>query len=52
MNGGHYTATVQSGGAWYEYDDSLVERIPETKVKSQAAYILFYRRRDVSDIGS
>lgn len=34
MNGGHYTATVYNSGAWYEYDDSIVEQIPETKVKS------------------
>ena len=49
MNGGHYTSVVQSGGSWYEYDDSLVEKITETKVKSSAAYILFYKRRDVND---
>lgn len=34
MNGGHYTSVVQSGGSWYEYDDSLVEKITEAKVKS------------------
>jgi len=52
MNGGHYTSIVQSGGSWYEYDDSLVEKITEAKVRSSAAYILFYKRRDVAEVSA
>ena len=29
---------------WYEFDDSRVSAIDESKIKSSAAYVLFYRR--------
>lgn len=29
---------------WYEFDDSRVSAIDEPKIKSPAAYVLFYRR--------
>jgi ubiquitin C-terminal hydrolase len=32
---------------WYHYDDEVCEEIPERLVKSPAAYILFYKRRNV-----
>ncbi|CAM8972958.1 unnamed protein product [Rhodiola kirilowii] len=48
MGGGHYTAYVHHGGhRWYDFDDSRVYPISEDKIKSSAAYVLFYRR--VSD---
>ena len=47
MNGGHYTSAVLNNGSWYEYNDSVVEKITEAQVRSQAAYILFYKRRGV-----
>ncbi|XP_022869314.1 ubiquitin carboxyl-terminal hydrolase 8-like [Olea europaea var. sylvestris] len=49
MGGGHYTAFVHHGGnQWYDFDDSHVSLISEDKIKTSAAYVLFYRR--VEDI--
>lgn len=45
LGGGHYTAFVHHGGGrWYDFDDSNVYPIPEEKIKTSAAYVLFYRR--------
>ncbi|XP_073066317.1 ubiquitin carboxyl-terminal hydrolase 8-like [Primulina eburnea] len=45
MGGGHYTAFVHHGGdRWYDFDDSHVSSISEAKIKTSAAYVLFYRR--------
>ncbi|KAG4961117.1 hypothetical protein JHK87_037750 [Glycine soja] len=45
MGGGHYTAFVHRGGdQWYDFDDSHVYPIIKEKIKSSAAYVLFYRR--------
>lgn len=45
MGGGHYTAFVRHGGdRWYDFDDSHVSPISGDKIKSSAAYVLFYRR--------
>lgn len=45
MGGGHYTAFVHQGGdRWYDFDDSHVSPISEEKIKTSAAYVLFYRR--------
>ncbi|KAL2536018.1 ubiquitin-specific protease 8 [Forsythia ovata] len=45
MGGGHYTAFVHHGGnQWYDFDDSHVSPISEDKIKTSAAYVLFYRR--------
>ncbi|XP_038901086.1 ubiquitin carboxyl-terminal hydrolase 8 isoform X1 [Benincasa hispida] len=45
MGGGHYTAFVHQGGdQWYDFDDSHVYPIGLDKIKSSAAYVLFYRR--------
>ncbi|XP_015873161.1 ubiquitin carboxyl-terminal hydrolase 8 [Ziziphus jujuba] len=45
MGGGHYTAFVHHGGdRWYDFDDSHVSPINQEKIKSAAAYVLFYRR--------
>ncbi|KAI9094255.1 hypothetical protein K1719_021309 [Acacia pycnantha] len=45
MGGGHYTAFVHHGGdRWYDFDDSHVYPINQEKIKSSAAYVLFYRR--------
>ncbi|KAK9279644.1 hypothetical protein L1049_013323 [Liquidambar formosana] len=49
MGGGHYTAFVHHGGdRWYDFDDSNVYPISEDKIKTPAAYVLFYRR--VADV--
>ncbi|KAL0459983.1 UNVERIFIED_CONTAM: Ubiquitin carboxyl-terminal hydrolase 8 [Sesamum latifolium] len=45
MGGGHYTAFVHHGGdQWYDFDDSHVSPVSEDKIKTSAAYVLFYRR--------
>lgn len=45
MGGGHYTAFVHHGGdRWYDFDDSHVYPISQEKIKTSAAYLLFYRR--------
>jgi ubiquitin carboxyl-terminal hydrolase 4/11 len=49
VGGGHYTAYAQNFATkkWYEFDDSRVMPLAETKeVVSSAAYNLFYRLRD------
>ena len=47
LSGGHYTATVQNGGKWYDCDDS---HITETKdVSETSAYVLFYRARNLDN---
>ncbi|KAF2367775.1 Peptidase C19 ubiquitin carboxyl-terminal hydrolase [Trinorchestia longiramus] len=51
LQGGHYTAVCHnpSSGEWYEFDDSRVKQIPEDKVVTQDAYLLFYQRRQSND---
>ncbi|KAJ4835929.1 Ubiquitin carboxyl-terminal hydrolase 8 [Turnera subulata] len=45
MGGGHYTAFIHHGGdQWYDFDDSHVHPICQDKIKTSAAYVLFYRR--------
>ncbi|KAF2611446.1 hypothetical protein F2Q70_00007724 [Brassica cretica] len=44
MGGGHYTAYVHHGGdRWYHFDDSHVNQISQEKIKTSAAYVLFYK---------
>jgi ubiquitin C-terminal hydrolase len=49
MIGGHYTTyyALYDDGVWCIYDDSRVTSHVDPKVVSQAAYVLYYRRRDV-----
>jgi ubiquitin carboxyl-terminal hydrolase 4/11/15 len=44
---GHYTAYAKGfDSKWYEFDDSAVRLIEdESKIVSEAAYVLFYRRK-------
>lgn len=50
MGGGHYTAhALNDDGVWCYYDDSHVStNVDPKEVVSSAAYVLYYRRRDVS----
>ena len=48
---GHYTAYAKNyeTGQWYDFNDSSVNAIlrdPETEVVSNAAYVIYYVRRD------
>ncbi|BGP25693.1 ubiquitin carboxyl-terminal hydrolase [Rhodotorula toruloides] len=53
LGGGHYTAFAKNpeNGLWYDFDDSRVTEINPERVKSSAAYLLFYRRRTARPIG-
>jgi hypothetical protein len=50
LGGGHYTAyALHDDGVWCLYDDSRVtSHVDPKEVVSQAAYVLYYRRRDVA----
>jgi ubiquitin C-terminal hydrolase len=44
-HGGHYTAYVKNANnKWYEFNDSLVKEISETRVISEKSYCFFYRK--------
>ena len=45
LEGGHYTAFSQNHNKykWHRFDDQEITQINSAEVKSQAAYILFYR---------
>ena len=46
MGGGHYTAVCKNiDGKWYEYDDSDCSPVSQNQVITNAAYVLFYRRK-------
>ncbi|KAK1940117.1 Ubiquitin carboxyl-terminal hydrolase 4 [Phytophthora citrophthora] len=55
MGFGHYTAFAKSWKdgdgemypGWYSFDDSLVSPAMPSQVKSNAAYILFYKRKNL-----
>ncbi|CAO3601353.1 unnamed protein product [Absidia cylindrospora] len=49
LTGGHYTACVRNGyrGEWHNFDDTRFSVCDESKVKSHAAYNLFYVRSTV-----
>lgn len=50
LGGGHYIAYAKNkkDKQWYKYDDSMVSKIEESKVKTQSAYVLFYIRKDLA----
>ena len=41
---GHYTAVCKNFDKWYSYNDSSIHPCNENEARSQAAYVLFYRR--------
>ncbi|USW52083.1 Putative peptidase C19, ubiquitin-specific peptidase, DUSP domain, ubiquitin specific protease [Septoria linicola] len=54
LGGGHYTAMAKNfyDGEWYDYNDSITSRIgSEDRLRSAAAYLLFYRRRSDKPLG-
>ncbi|KAL8039905.1 hypothetical protein ABFX02_10G067000 [Erythranthe guttata] len=45
LGGGHYTAFAKHGlDRWFEFDDGRVFGVTEEQIKTQAAYVLFYKR--------
>ena len=50
LGGGHYTAYAKNlkNHQWYNLDDSSVSVVHPNQVVTEAAYVLFYRRRGVS----
>lgn len=45
-NGGHYTSNVcVADGSWYNFNDTSVTKIGLSKVVTQQAYCLFYRKK-------
>ena len=49
LGGGHYTAhCLHDDGVWCYYDDSrITENVDPKEVVTEAAYVLYYRRRDL-----
>ena len=48
LQGGHYTAYSKNDGEWFRFNDDEVEEIEnEASIVSNAAYNLFYARRDI-----
>ncbi|XP_071696573.1 ubiquitin carboxyl-terminal hydrolase 5-like [Rutidosis leptorrhynchoides] len=54
MGSGHYTAHIKliDENRWYNFDDSHIAAANEDEVKSNAAYVLFYRRVRTEDEGT
>lgn len=52
LGGGHYFAYVlsETDGKWKCFNDHQCKDVDENEVVSSTAYILFYRRRDVSSV--
>ena len=50
LNGGHYTAFGKNiNDNWYNFNDSSVSNASASNIVSEAAYLLFYRRREQAD---
>ena len=49
LTGGHYTAFAKhaQSGQWHAYDDSSVRPMEASDISKSAAYVLFYRRREL-----
>ena len=49
LSRGHYTAFCKNpaDGRWYNYDDSIVQSIPEDQLVTSGAYMLFYVRQSL-----
>lgn len=51
LGGGHYTAFGKNPfkNAWYDFNDSSVSSEEPSNLVSEAAYVLFYRRREAEN---
>ena len=47
MMGGHYTTMALNWkkNQWYEFDDTRITKIKTDNIVTEAAYLLFYKRR-------
>lgn len=46
VNGGHYTAHIKNAnGKWYNFNDTIITEIDESKIISSQTYCLFYRKK-------
>eukprot|EP01100_Stratorugosa_tubuloviscum_P004923 TRINITY_DN2246_c0_g2_i1.p1 TRINITY_DN2246_c0_g2~~TRINITY_DN2246_c0_g2_i1.p1 ORF type:complete len:1354 (+),score=607.11 TRINITY_DN2246_c0_g2_i1:120-4181(+) len=54
LGGGHYTAFAKNfkNNRWYHFNDSSVSETDASNVISPAAYLLFYRRREINSTNS
>jgi len=54
MGSGHYIAYARNflQDKWYCFDDADVTQLPSEKLKSPAAYVLFYMKRQFSTLGA
>ena len=48
LSSGHYTALCRNKGKWYHYDDERVSQSSEDNVVTPAAYLLFYRKKNLN----
>eukprot|EP00826_Nyctotherus_ovalis_P052313 TRINITY_DN6611_c0_g2_i1.p1 TRINITY_DN6611_c0_g2~~TRINITY_DN6611_c0_g2_i1.p1 ORF type:complete len:1153 (-),score=374.80 TRINITY_DN6611_c0_g2_i1:62-3520(-) len=46
---GHYTAFALNGNEWRRFDDSTVSAVDSSQVCSAAGYVLFYKRKELTD---
>jgi len=47
LGAGHYTAYCKHrDGNWHEYDDSRISPMNESSVVTEAAYVLFYKKKE------
>ena len=48
LNGGHYTASCRNAatGVWHYFNDSNVGPCGRDRIITNAAYLLWYRKRD------
>ncbi|XP_048501024.1 ubiquitin carboxyl-terminal hydrolase 5 isoform X2 [Beta vulgaris subsp. vulgaris] len=51
MGSGHYTSDIKllDENRWYSFDDNHISAMGEEEVKTNAAYVLFYRRKKYDD---
>ncbi|KAI9887124.1 MAG: CSN-associated deubiquitinating enzyme Ubp12 [Watsoniomyces obsoletus] len=53
LGGGHYTAIARNfvDGEWYDYNDTMTAKRTPQHAVTNAAYLLFYRRRSTRPLG-
>jgi ubiquitin C-terminal hydrolase len=48
LSSGHYTALCKNFKKWYDFDDSSVGKADTSEIVNSAAYMLFYKKRNLS----